>query len=161
MALHAAFQFGGVCQFLIAVADLDAVQVQLESFRDGWVAFTDSSQSRLSVWIVDEKDGRQSTQPRFNHLRQQQVEPAVSIIVRQSPRRFDAVSCGQVPQFTIRGLQDRCARESRKRVVVGQPEYAFGRLQVGTSSRPDRVVGVKLCGSDSTNDICCAMSSPT
>ena len=111
LLLHAELQFRWVRQFVIAVANLDALEIQLEPLGDGPMTRADFGEGRLRSRVIVQKHGVLDPQLRLDNARQQEVQPTVAVVQRKPPRRGYIVHQGQSGK--LRRFPDRAHRSRR------------------------------------------------
>ena len=114
-------QRGGVREFVIAVAEFDAVDVQLEALCDGGLAFaSNASQRGLRAGIVEDERRPTVAEMRFDSLGQQEIQPAVAIARQQAFGSADSQSSCQCHNLVSRPCEDFRTSMTLERLVVGQ-----------------------------------------
>ena len=109
----------GVQKLVVAVGQLDSLDIEFEPLGDRRRALANTGQGRLAGRIIEQNRRPRPAEMWLNAFDQQQIEPAVAIVA-EACRRSDSVPFGRLAEVCIRGSMRIEADVARKRFTIVQ-----------------------------------------
>ena len=95
IGLESPLLFLGIGELVVSVGELDTIDPGLEPLGHRRLAGSDSRKGRLGCRVVEDECRATATEPGFDKVAHQQVEPAVAIVAKVGNCTFDALAGGR------------------------------------------------------------------